>query len=572
MDNTNTTQKQLELNSLIEFSQLINSNLNLDFILGNILLSIMGRMMITKGVMLICKPNFSNYFSIASSKGVASIKQGKSLEIDFPKEPFFIFNEVVPPELLKESGLNYFFKIYFLNKFLGVLCLGEKPGSVPLEKNEIIFIETLLNISSTSIENTLKFTEIKSLNVELSSKVSKLNSLFELSKIFNSNFQNKDEIVKLLSYTLLGNYGIRDLIIFSKYRSDNFYILTANDSSQIPEFEYHNYSDISESKILTQDETNPLLKYLYDKNYELIIPVLNSKGSTESLACLGKKLNKTPYKPEDIEFIESIINLSVISIDNTILFLESLEKQAMENELKIARDIQLALLPKVIPEIPGYQISGVNKPALHIGGDYFDILKLNENHFAIVIADVSGKGTPASLLMANIQSAVHSFMKFYEDEHFNLVDVTHKINQLIYENTSPEKFITFFWGILETENNKFIYVNAGHNPPIHLSDNKITTLEKGGLMIGVFESGYDYEFGEVNFKEGDTIALYTDGVTEAINSLEEEFGEENLRKLLLFNQSINTDDMLNLIIDEVNDFSYGMKQYDDQTLIVLKRL
>ena len=91
-------------------------------------------------------------------------------------------------------------------------------------------------------------------------------------------------------------------------------------------------------------------------------------------------------------------------------------------------------------------------------------------------------------------------------------------------------------------------------------------------MIGVFESGYDYEFGEVNFKEGDTIALYTDGVTEAINSLEEEFGEENLRKLLLFNQSINTDDMLNLIIDEVNDFSYGMKQYDDQTLIVLKRL
>ncbi len=581
MDNFNPAQKQLELNSLIEFSQLISSKLDLKYILNNILLSTMGKMLIAKGMILLKAENGNsdNIYSIETAKGIEKGFIGTQVEVTFPKVPVFSFDEIEDKnEFISKSGLYYFFKIYFQNKFLGLLCLGKKLNNSGLSNSEIIFIETMLNISSSAIENTIKFTEVSNLNFNLNNKIRQLNSLFELGKEFNSNFVNKENIIKLLSYSLLGNFGIKDFVIISREKSGEFSVTKDSKNLKLSEFNLKELlpkgkiAEVFKNTIkLKSDSEIPFIKYLSGKGFELLIPTI-IKNEVDNIICLGKKLNNTSFTDADIEFLESIVNLSLISIQNSELFREYLDKQKIENELKIAREIQLALLPSEIPEIKNYDVSGVNLPALQVGGDYYDVIKLTGTKYAIAIGDVSGKGTPASLLMANIQSSVHSYLKLYEDESFDISKVTEKINELIYENTSPEKFITFFWGILDAENDTFEYINAGHNPPLLLKNNDILQLTEGGFMIGILDTGINYEVGKVKLDKTDIIVFYTDGVTEAMNKKGDEFGENKLIEILTGNQNESSEKILDSIKDSIIEFTKDTAQYDDITLIVLKKV
>lgn len=573
MENSDPIKKQIELNSLIEFSQLINSNLDLDFIFGNILLSIMGKMMISKGMFMVKLQNKGkNSFLISSVKGLKKEYKNKEIEFEFPNNSIFGIEDLSNDKnIFKENNFYFFFKVFFANKLLGVLCLGKKIGNDKITKEETIFIETLLNISAPAIENSLKFYEIKILNGNLSTQINQLKSLFELSKELNTNFQDKDKIIKLLNYTLLGNFGVKDLLIFSKFRSDKFYILNRHNNFDINDKFINALEEIKEPVIITDVQDNYALDVLINKNFKLLFPIKNN-GKIESIVCLGSKLNKKEFTDEDLEFLESILNLSVISLDNTVLFKEYLEKQKIESELIIAREMQVALLPKELPEINNFEISAVNIPALQVGGDYYDVIKLSDTKFAIVIADVSGKGTPASLLMSNIQSAIHSFLKLYDENIFDISDVTKKINELIYENTTIEKFITFFWGILDTEINTFTYINAGHNPPIHVLKNNLSLLDKGGLMLGVLGEDVQYESGEVYLDENSVLLFYTDGVTEAVDKNDDEFGEERLTKTIQSNADKSADMILNIIKEGIDTFASGLHQHDDITLIVLKKI
>ncbi|HEY5533507.1 MAG TPA: PP2C family protein-serine/threonine phosphatase [Ignavibacteria bacterium] len=575
------SNKQLELNSLIEFSQLINSNLNLDFILGNILLSIMGKMMITKAMFLIKK---ENEYYVKSLKGLSKELLNKVADIEVPSDSFFDVNSLKNrQDFFLNLGIKYFFKIYFSNKLLGILCTGEKNSGMELTNSEIIFIETLLNISATSIENTIKFEEIRGLNKKLDIQVQQITSLFELSKEFTTNFTDSEKIIKLLSYTLLGNYGIQDLLIFSKFNSNKFSLLNKIKISDFINFDLSILEEIKSPLLITHNSKNKFLNYLKVNNYQLLIPVLNKSNDVESVVCLGNRMNRMPYGESDVAFLSSLVNISAISLDNSILFNEYLEKQKIENEINLAKEIQNHLLPQRIPSLNGYEISGKNIPALNIGGDYFDIIKIDDNRIIIIIADVSGKGLPASLLMSNIQSAIHSFFKFNSDKEFNISEVTGKLNSLIYENTSSEKFITFFWGVIDKRNHSFIFSNAGHNPPLFFKKSKIegneheipksklfSTLNEGGLMLGIIED-FQYESGKVKMIKNDMLILYTDGITEAQNSDGDEFGEERLHDIIISNRNKKGEEIVNIILKEVEIFAGINKQYDDQTLIILSR-
>jgi sigma-B regulation protein RsbU (phosphoserine phosphatase) len=575
------SNKQLELNSLIEFSQLINSNLNLDFILGNILLSIMGKMMITKAMFLIKK---GNEYYVKSLKGLSKELLNKPADIEVPTDSFFDVTSLEnQKDFFLNLGIKYFFKIYFSNKLLGILCTGEKNSGMELTNSEIIFIETLLNISATSIENTIKFEEISGLNKKLDIQVQQITSLFELSKEFTMNFTDSEKIIKLLSYTLLGNYGIQDLLIFSKFNSNKFSLLNKIKISDFINFDLSILEEIKSPLLITHNSKNKFLNYLKVNNYQLLIPVLNKSNDVESVVCLGNRMNKMPYGESDVAFLSSLVNISAISLDNSILFNEYLEKQKIENEIDLAKEIQIHLLPQRIPSLNGYEISGKNIPALNIGGDYFDIIKIDNDRIIIIIADVSGKGLPASLLMSNIQSAIHSFLKFNGDKEFNISEVTGKLNSLIYENTSSEKFITFFWGVIDKRNHSFIFSNAGHNPPLFFKKSKIegnepeipksklfSTLNEGGLMLGIIED-FQYESGKVKMIKNDMLILYTDGITEAQNSDGDEFGEERLHEIIISNRNKKGEEIVNIILKEVEIFAGTNKQYDDQTLIILSR-
>lgn len=566
------TNKQLELNSLIEFSQLINTNLNLEFILGNILLSIMGKMMITKGAVLIkCDiPDCDEKtFAVKALKGIGLSHIGTKISFEIPKEPIFEIDSVNDTQFFTDNKLKFFFKIYFIDKLLGVLCFGEKLTKQEIKKSELLFIETMLNLSAPTIENSIRFEEIKILNKNMSAQIQHLRTLFELSKEFNSNFQDRERIIKLLKYSLLGNFGIKDYVLLTKSKSENFKVIETGKAFDFDTDVLNQFDDISEAEIIDENTDNVLKRNLYVTGFRLIIPV-KSNNVVETIVLLGEKLNKSAFTIGDIQFLESLINLSVISLDNTVLFNEYLAKQKIESELDVAREIQVALLPKELPEAKGYSAVGCNIPALHVGGDYYDMIKLTDDKYAIVIADVSGKGTPASLLMSNIQSAVHSFFKFY-DANFNLEAATQKINELIFSNTSSEKFITFFWGILDVQTDEFTYVNAGHNPPFLFKGNDVVNLDKGGLMLGVIECGIGYASGKVKLDDKDVLVLYTDGVSEARNNRKDEYSEERIIEVVNKCRKDCSESIQNCLLEDIKEFTKGENQYDDITMIVLKK-
>jgi len=235
-----------------------------------------------------------------------------------------------------------------------------------------------------------------------------------------------------------------------------------------------------------------------------------------------------------------------------------------EMELEDARDIERRLLPKEIPQLPGYDMAAAWQPASAVGGDYFDVLKFGERRAGLCIADVIGKGLPAALLMSNLQAAVRAA----GTETAQPVQLSAKLNRIVSGNLAPGKFITFFYGLLDAAERRLAYTNAGHNAPVLMRrDGSHVRLEEGGAALGVFES-WGYEHGQVDLASGDRLLLFTDGVTEAVNVKGEEYGEDRLIQLLRENRALGAFELQKTIMLAVNEFSGGTPR-DDATLIVV---
>ncbi len=220
-------------------------------------------------------------------------------------------------------------------------------------------------------------------------------------------------------------------------------------------------------------DPRPVLRSL---GLAVVVP-MQLQGETKGLIVLGDKLNREPYGQADLEFLASLANLAIISLENARLFKEALEKQRMENELMIARDIQKGLLPSVIPAIDGVDIAATNISSKQVGGDYYDVIPVSAGRFIIAIGDVSGKGTPAALLMANLQATIRALVPL----DLTLGELTARVNVLMCQNTGGNKFVTFFWGILDTARGTLLYVNAGHNYPYLLhADGSMDRLDVAG--------------------------------------------------------------------------------------------
>jgi sigma-B regulation protein RsbU (phosphoserine phosphatase) len=241
-----------------------------------------------------------------------------------------------------------------------------------------------------------------------------------------------------------------------------------------------------------------------------------------------------------------------------------LHQQEQEREIAEAKAIQEKLLPREIPQMPGYQIASAWQSARLVGGDYFDILPLDEKTLGICIADVAGKGMPAALLMSNLQAAVRglSSLSVAPDQ------LCSRLNSIVYRNTESDRFITFFYAQLDGPARRLAYVSAGHNAPFVVrSDGSHARLHEGGPVLGVFASR-DYEMGSMQLFAGDRVILFTDGVTEACNPAGEEFGEARLLRLLQEQRSLSADELQAKILAAVAEFSGGRWQ-DDATLLVL---
>jgi sigma-B regulation protein RsbU (phosphoserine phosphatase) len=241
-----------------------------------------------------------------------------------------------------------------------------------------------------------------------------------------------------------------------------------------------------------------------------------------------------------------------------------LHQQEQEREIAEAKAIQEKLLPREIPQMPGYEIASAWQSARLVGGDYFDILPLDEKTRGICIADVAGKGMPAALLMSNLQAAVRGLSSLSVAPNL----LCSRLNSIVYRNTDSDRFITFFYAQLDGPARRLAYVNAGHNAPFVVRcDGSHQRLREGGTVLGIFAST-NYELGSAQLSPGDRVVLFTDGVTEACNAAGEEFGEARLLRLLQDHRTLSADELQAKILAVVAEFSGGRWQ-DDATLVVL---
>ncbi|MDI6808639.1 MAG: SpoIIE family protein phosphatase [Candidatus Eisenbacteria bacterium] len=262
------------------------------------------------------------------------------------------------------------------------------------------------------------------------------------------------------------------------------------------------------------------------------------------------------------ELAESF-NLMVADLNRMVV--EVKEKERLEAELESARAIQMRLLPEQVPQVPGFEIASAFLPATQVGGDYYDFISLPEGRLGLAVGDVSGKGMPAALLMANLQASLHALI----ESTLSPRELVSRLNRALYLNTASHMFATFFYGMLDVSQGKLSYVNAGHNFPILCGKGRLGHLSEGGALLGVFPDS-KYHEGQVLLEPGEIVTLYSDGVTEARDSGDKEFGEERLMQLIRSNAGERANAILKLVLKEIEEFC-GIPQ-DDVTLVVVKRI
>jgi phosphoserine phosphatase RsbU/P len=243
--------------------------------------------------------------------------------------------------------------------------------------------------------------------------------------------------------------------------------------------------------------------------------------------------------------------------------LSAAQLEMQEQELERAREIQQSLLPKDIPQLSGFEVATAWRQARMVGGDYFDVLRLGKNRLAICIADVVGKGVPAALLMANVQAGVRAFARDSESPAW----VCSHVNSVLCRNIASEKFVTFFYGVLDADKRTLQYCNAGHPCPVLVSGESIRRLRAGGAVLGVFP-GWKYEDSTVELKPGDRLVLFTDGITEASESDGLEFGEDHLAAIAKASSGSSATELNARVLAQVTEFCQGQFQ-DDATLLVI---
>jgi len=305
---------------------------------------------------------------------------------------------------------------------------------------------------------------------------------------------------------------------------------------------------------------------------ELVLPLsLNQK--VLGILSLGPKRSEEPYSKADIRLLGSVATQTGLALENSRLTAEVAaeiaQRELMNREIEIAREVQERLFPQELPEVTGLDFAGTCRPAFGVGGDYYDFLLLPDGRLGIAIGDVSGKGIPAALLMASLRASLRGQTIQGADD---LALLMSNVNKLVYESSSSNRYATFFYAQYEPSTRNLTYVNGGHNPPlVFRGSHDVLRLEAGGPVVGLLPM-FAYEQAMITLQPGDVFVAFTDGISEAMNPADEEWGEERLVACVRTLQKETAPEMIAELIASADQFAAGAKQHDDMTIIVARVL
>ncbi|HVR70144.1 MAG TPA: SpoIIE family protein phosphatase [Vicinamibacteria bacterium] len=560
-------KRMSELISLLDLTVTLSSSASTAEVLEAALLVVMGELQAARGCVF-----------VRGEGGRYLLQAHRGLPADAPPEvPLGALgsDEVVfhhsgrHVDVFDAFGLDVLCPIFKAERAVAVIGLGRRAGGRPFGPEETAFLRSVAACASTPIENGLIYDELRTVNQRLSVKVFQLHNLFDISRELTASF-DEETIKNLVTTTLMGHLLVSRCAL---YLDGPGGLALAHErgaraeegSRVVPEPEAAALRAALRRSLEVSDlPEGPLRDRLARHRMALVVPL--AMGSTvRGFLAVGERVSGAPFSEEDRDFAQTLARQALTALESVRLHRVQLEKQRQDKELQIAREIQQGLFPPRTPAIAGFEIAARSLACYQVGGDYYDFIPLPAGRWALIIADVSGKGTPASILMASVHASLRALAGTAPP-----AVVMERVNAFLYESTQANKYVTLVYAELDPATRRLTYVNAGHVPPYLLRrDGSTRRLTAGGPVLGLLED-VRYEVAEVELLPGDVVAMVTDGATEALSADEHEMGDERLVQALVTAGASAAEAQIQRLIETVDAWTAERGCTDDLTALVLR--
>lgn len=555
--NNEAARNLSRLESLLESAQLLHASLDLDDLLRHLLRTVMGRVLVGRAFIAVEE---NGEMRIKMVRGTAKLNCGD------------VFDE----QAARTLGMINIFPIGDAAHPVGILGLAT-PRQGAIDHDEIESLNALLGLAASGIENARAHHETQRLNSDLDQKVQELRALLDLVRGLTATLE-PEAVANLLMLTLAGRWAVRRYALAAW--KDSHPIVTRARGMSLPDIIHHKPAilELPEAVIVAELPDSDFKAHLIAQEAELLFTIPGGDNTSGGIVAIGGRGGLRgrglAYTANDLEFGAGLVAQAGVAFENAWYVRETLERKKIEQELELAASIQEKLFPETLPELAGYDLAARNRPARQCGGDYYDVLPITDSASAeaeasqlICVADVSGKGLPASLLMSNMQASLRALLSTAP----TLPDLASRANNLLHATTPSNKYVTAVLVRLDPATGHVAYVNAGHNGGLLLRCNgEHEWFKPTGTPIGLFPD-LPYTESLVTLERGDMLALFSDGFPEAQDTESEEYGEERLLTYLQTVCDKPAAEIVSRAFNEIDNFAGAAPQFDDITLFVIKR-
>jgi phosphoserine phosphatase RsbU/P len=543
-------REQSRLEALLESVRLLHSSLELDDLVRHLLRSAMGRLMARSGFIALQQPAGLRLVLV---RGTTTLRAG----------------EPIDEALSAAAGIDLLIPIGEAGNPVGLLGLG-KPPAGGFDSGEEEFTRALVSVGASAIVNARAHTETTRLNRLLDRKIEDLKTLLDLGRALVISAVDPEEVARVLGLTLAGHWAVARFAVVA-WKPGQAPVIRQR-GLKLPDLEVVRslLPELPAAALVTDLPDGALKEALLQSGVDAVFPLLSMQPPPFGLVALGRRPPGRSFGEAEFEFAEGLLAQAVVAFENAWAFREALEKKQMEKELSVAASIQEGLFPSALPALPDVRVAARTRPARQVGGDYYDAIPAGapgEERHIFCVADVTGKGLPASLIMSSMQASLRALA----NTGLTLCRLAVQINELLYATTPGNRFVTAVLVLIDGHTGACRIVNAGHNEALRVTgDGQSEAFNATGMALGLFP-GAGYEELTLTMNPGDLLALYSDGVTEALNTAEEEFGVSRLTDCLARHSAEEPDAIVNAVFAELDDFVGTAPQHDDITFLVLKR-
>ena len=406
---------------------------------------------------------------------------------------------------------------------------------------------------------SMSFVKSSDIEYQIELKDLKLQALLEITNAINSNLPI-EQLLNLFSFILKEQLGFKKFILLHHQEEWNCLVKTGfKGKIELKEVEkdFERFKEIT----LVESSTNTIIK-----EFQAIVPVFHLNKALAYLLISSSSVSHE-LEPSHFSFTQTLANIIAVAIENQRLVKQNIIKERISKDLEVASEMQKLLFPSELPSNRKMDLSARYIPRHAIGGDYYDFIPLGDEEYIICIADVSGKGISAALLMANFQATIRTLFKY---QRFEMTFLMEELNKKVMKSTKGEKFITFFIAHYNAHSRKMKYVNAGHNQPFLLHGRKITALNEGCIGLGMLDELPYVNVGKLTLSPNTTFVIYTDGVVELENKDGEQFGVNRLIENVKAYSTLKMEDMNNILFSKLDEWKGELNFVDDTAVFSCK--